>query len=200
MLLLEAAQSLKCVFDGVDALLKDDLLRGVVELLAGEPAPMRQRPMAASAVNPAVAQQEGKQLLAFAAKVVRRGLASSRKIAHRLMRCIRRPDSRQFAGSMQSRQRDRVAPVRLHALARPFWDQRRSDHHAIMAESLNLATKTVSGRPGFKADMQPMVSLRQPLDRPLDRQWTVLDIAEEPDFAGPAPFRDRHGVFLLGRP
>jgi hypothetical protein len=35
------------------------------ELLAGQPASMRQRPMAAAAINPAMKQQEGKQLLAF---------------------------------------------------------------------------------------------------------------------------------------
>jgi hypothetical protein len=46
--------------------------------------------------------------------------------------------------------------------------------------------------------MQPLVSVRQSLDRPLDRQRTVLDIAEKPDFAASAPFRDRYGVFLLG--
>jgi hypothetical protein len=40
-LLLEAAQALKRIFDRVDAFLKDDLLRGRVELLTGEPAPMR---------------------------------------------------------------------------------------------------------------------------------------------------------------
>jgi hypothetical protein len=44
-------------------LLPDDLLRGLLELLAGEPTPMRQRPMIASDVNPAVTQQEGQQLL-----------------------------------------------------------------------------------------------------------------------------------------
>jgi hypothetical protein len=58
-LFLEAAQALKSVFDRVDGFLKDDLLRGVLEPLMGQPAPMRQRPMAASAVNPAVPQEEG---------------------------------------------------------------------------------------------------------------------------------------------
>ena len=66
-----------------------------------------------------------------------------------------------------------------------------------MAESLNLAIKPVSRRPSFKADMQPLVSVRQSLDRPLDRQRTVLDIAEKSDLPGPAAFRDRHGVLLL---
>ena len=46
---------------------KDNLLRGMLELLIREPATMRQRPMAASAINPAVPPQRGKQLLPFAA-------------------------------------------------------------------------------------------------------------------------------------
>ena len=62
-LFLEATQALNRIFDRVDPFLKDDLLRGMFELLAGKPTPMRQRPMAASAVNPTVPQQKGKQLL-----------------------------------------------------------------------------------------------------------------------------------------
>jgi hypothetical protein len=58
-LLLQAAQTLNRIFDCVDPFLKDDLLRGMLERLTGQPAPMRKRPMAASAVNPAVPQQEG---------------------------------------------------------------------------------------------------------------------------------------------
>jgi hypothetical protein len=50
---------LERIFDCVNAFLKDDLLGDMLELLIGQPAPMRQRPMAASAVNPAVTQQEG---------------------------------------------------------------------------------------------------------------------------------------------
>ncbi len=85
-MLLEATQPLKSILDRVDSFLKDDLLGDMLELLIAQPAPVRQRPMAASAVNPAVTQQEGKQLLAFAAKVIRRRLAGPHKIAHRLMR------------------------------------------------------------------------------------------------------------------
>ena len=90
-MLLEAAHSLERILNRVDAFLKDDLLRCMLELLIGQPAPMRQRPMAASAVNPAVRKQEGKQLLAFAPKFVRRRLAGTHKIAHRLMRRVPRP-------------------------------------------------------------------------------------------------------------
>jgi hypothetical protein len=170
----------------------------MIELLMGQPAPVRQRPVAAAAVNPAVPQQEGKKLLALSPKIVPRRLAGAHKIAHRLMSRIGRPDPCQFTGTVQTRQRHRIAPVRLDPLARSFRDQSRSDHHAIVAEILNLAIKPVSRRPSFEADMQPVVSARQSLDRPLDRQRTVLDIAEKSDFPGTTSLRDRHGMFLLG--
>jgi hypothetical protein len=42
----------------IDGLLKDNLLSGMFEALLGKPASMRQCPMTAAAVNPAMAQQE----------------------------------------------------------------------------------------------------------------------------------------------
>ena len=46
--------------------------------------------------------------------------------------------------------------------------------------------------------MQAVVSIGQSFDRPLDRQRSIFDIAEEADLPAPTPFRDRHGVLLLG--
>jgi len=46
----------------------------MVELLTGEPAPMRQRPVAAAAVDPAVPEQEREKLLALSPKIVPRRL------------------------------------------------------------------------------------------------------------------------------
>ncbi len=67
-----------------------------------------------------------------------------------------------------------------------------------MAERLNLAIKPVSRRPGFEADTQSVVPLRQSLDRPLDRQRTIFDITEKPDLSRPPSFRDSNRVLLLG--
>jgi hypothetical protein len=170
----------------------------MIELLTGEPAPVRQRPVAAAAVNPAVPQQEGKKLLALSPKIVSRRLAGAHKIPDRLRSRIWRPDPCQFTGAVKTRQRHRIATVRLDAFARPFRDQRRSDHNAVMPERLHLAIKPISRRPGFKADMPMVVPGRQSLDRLLDRQRAVLDIAEKSHFSLPPSFRDRHGVLLLG--
>jgi hypothetical protein len=46
--------------------------------------------------------------------------------------------------------------------------------------------------------MQAVVSVGQSFDRPLDRQRSIFDIAEEADLPAPTPFRDRHRVLLLG--
>jgi hypothetical protein len=197
-LLLDATQALNCILDRIDPFLKDDLLRGMLELLASQPSPMRQRPMAASAVNPAVPQQEGERLLTFAAKIVARRLAGADEIAHRLMSHVGRPHSRQFTGAIQPRQRDPIPPVRLDPLARPFRNQSWGDHHAVVTKRLDLAIKPVSRRPGLKADMQPVISVGQPLDRPLDRQRVVLHLAQKPDLSAPASFSDRDRVLLLG--
>jgi class 3 adenylate cyclase len=141
------------------------------------------------------AAQIGAVLGPFAAKIVRCRLAGSHKVAHRLVGGVRRPHACELAGPMQSRQSDRIAPVRLHPLARPFRDQSWSDHHAVVTESSDLTIKPIASWPGLKADVQPVVSRRQSPDRPLDRQGAVLDIAKKPRSAS---FRDRNRVLLLG--
>jgi hypothetical protein len=65
-------------------------------------------------------------------KTVRCRLAGSHKVAHRLVSGVRRPNACELAGPMQLRQSERIAPVRIHPLARPFRDQSWSDHHAIV--------------------------------------------------------------------
>ena len=131
---------------------------------------MRQRPMTAAAVNPAMAQQEREQLLAFAAQIVGRRLAGANQVAHRFMRRVRHPYPGQLAGPMQPRQRHRIAPVGLDPLARPLRDQRRRHHHAGMAESLDLAIQPVPGRPRLVAEMQLAVAAGQLADQPLHRR------------------------------
>jgi hypothetical protein len=59
------------VLDGIDALLEDDLLCRVLEALARKPTPVRLCPViAAGRIDAPMAQQEGKQLLALAAKIM----------------------------------------------------------------------------------------------------------------------------------
>jgi len=130
-----------------------------------------------------VPQEKGKKLLALSPKTVSRRLTGAHKIPDRLMSRIGRPDPYQFAGTVQTHQRNRIPTIRLDPLARAFRDQRRSNRQAVVPERLHLVIKPVSRRPGLKADMQVVVSGRQSLDRFLDRQWAVLDIACRPPSA-----------------
>src|SRR5262245_44213928 len=137
------------------------------EALAGKPAPVRQGPMTTARVDPAMPQKEGEELLAFAAQVVGCGFPSPNQIADSLVDDVRHPPSVQLARSVRSRQRDRVPPVRLDALARPLRDQGRRHHHAVVTEFANLPAQPVTCRPGLKADVQSIISFSQLLDRPL---------------------------------
>ena len=94
-------QSLRCILDRVEAFLEDDLLRCMLERLLGEPTPTRQRPMPAAAVDPAATQQEGKQLLAFAAQIVRCRLARSHEVTDRLAYRVGYPHRGKLAGPVQ---------------------------------------------------------------------------------------------------
>jgi hypothetical protein len=78
-----------------------------------------------------------------------------------------RPHARQFAGPMQPRQRSRIPSIRFDPPARPFRNQSRSDNHAFVARALGFGDKAHIPLVRFKADMQPVVSICQSLDRPL---------------------------------
>ncbi len=150
--------------------LKDDLLRCMLELLIWPASAHAPASNAASAVNPAVPKQEGKQLLAFAPKIVRRRLAARHKIAHRLMSRVRRPYPRQFAGSMQPRQRDRVAPVRLDPARPPVSGSGQARPPCNRGRGPVPGDKARIPSAQLQSRHAALVAIRQSLDRPLDRQ------------------------------
>ena len=115
----------------------DDLLRRVLELLAGEPTPMGQAPMLAAAEHPTMTKQERQQLLTFLAQIRGRCLARPHEVTHRLVDRIRHPDRRQLAGAKQPRQRHGVTAVGLDPLAGLPWDQRGRDNRAVVTQSLD---------------------------------------------------------------
>jgi hypothetical protein len=110
---------------------------------------------------------------------------------------IGNPHCGKLAGPVQPGQGDRVPTVGLDALARSLRDQSWGNHHAVMAQISDLATQFITGRAGFKADMQPIVSGRQFLDHSLDRRRAVLDLAEKSHLSPPAAFGHRYGVLPL---
>ncbi|WP_245454722.1 MULTISPECIES: hypothetical protein [unclassified Mesorhizobium] len=70
-----------------------------------------------------MAQEERKQLLAFAAQVVCRCFPGPDQIADSLVDYVRHPHFGQFARPMQPRQSDRVPSVGFDALARQLRNQ-----------------------------------------------------------------------------
>jgi hypothetical protein len=76
------------------------------------------------------------------------------QVAHRLTRIVRYPDARQFAGPVQFGQHDRVAPIRLHTIARLHGNERRGHHDAIVAELSELPMEAVAAGPCLIAKAQ----------------------------------------------
>ena len=151
--------------DRVDPFLKDNLLRGMVELLTGEPTPMRQRPVAAAAVNPAMPEEEKREAADAFAEDRQPPTHGREQDPGPPREPDWNPNSRKLTGTVRTRQRNRIPMVHLDPLTRSFRDQRRSNHHAVMPERLHLAINPISGRARFKANMQLVVPGRQSPDR-----------------------------------
>src|SRR5579863_2776749 len=76
-LLLQAIPARLSLLDGLDQLLKYDLLSGMVEPLFGKPSTMSARPMAPGWINASMPQQERQELLTRPPQPFHRGLPSS---------------------------------------------------------------------------------------------------------------------------
>ena len=110
------------------------LVGRVLELLLLEPAQIPHRPALLARIDAPVLEHECANLLAMNAQRLHRRRSGPNEIPHGLVAFIGNPYGRQFAGAKQSCQRDRVAPVRLHPVARPSRDERRRHHSALMAK------------------------------------------------------------------
>lgn len=64
-----------------------------------------------------MAKPKAAQLLASPANRLHRDQARADEVPHRLMSRIRYPDRRELARTVQLRQADRIAPIRLDPLA-----------------------------------------------------------------------------------
>jgi hypothetical protein len=84
-LLIELMQTHGPVFDRVDAILEDDLLRDVLEALCGEPAMVRPAPMFDAGKDPAATKQKRRHLLALPAQIGRRRFTRPHQVANRLV-------------------------------------------------------------------------------------------------------------------
>ena len=110
--------------------------------------PSRPRVMAA------LAQQKPRELLARSAQRMHRVQTSAHQVAHRLVPGVRNPHRRQLACPMQPRQTGRISPIRLDPVARPFRDQRRSDHDAFVPAPRQATLDAIAARPRLIAEPQ----------------------------------------------
>jgi hypothetical protein len=81
----------------------------------------------------ALTEQKAGQLLTSLTQGAHRGLARLHEITDRLMRLIWNPGSRQFAGSVQLDEVDRIPSVSLDPITGLARDQRRGDNDAFAA-------------------------------------------------------------------
>jgi hypothetical protein len=149
--------------------------------------------------GPAMAQQKGKKLLTFLAKILCRGLARPDEITHRFMDGIGHPHRCQFTRAKEPRKRHRVTSVGFDPLARLLRDQRWRDDSAVMTQGPHLAVQSLSCRTGFVADVQPVVAIRQLADHFLDRRRRAVDLTKISDLTFAADIGDGHSVLLFHR-
>ena len=104
--------------NSVQVLLKPDLLCGVCHLQRGQPAQVGRGPGALAGIADSVAQQQGLQAVARAALLTHRVLARAHQVAHGFVGNVGHAHGREFTGTRQAGQQDRVAAVGLHAVSR----------------------------------------------------------------------------------
>jgi hypothetical protein len=80
-----------------------------------------------------MAQEKSLQMLARLTEHRTAVAPGADEITHRLVRIIRHPDTRQLAGPVQLGQHDRVAPIRLHAIAGFDRNERRGNDDAVVS-------------------------------------------------------------------
>ena len=127
--------------DGSDAIFQHDVMRRLLEPQSGQPATVHQRP-GRPVVVMAMTQQETGELLTRLAQGAHRRQTRTDQIADRLMRLIRNPHRRQFTGTMQLGEIDRIAPVGLDPISGLARDQRRSNDNATVPGRASTAAES----------------------------------------------------------
>lgn len=145
----------QCLRDAIDALAglqrcaavvrPSDLLGRMVERDACQELLVGGAPGGLAGVGLAVAQQHRLELLARLQPRAHCIFARSRQVANRLVPCIGNRHRRQFARSDVARQRQRIAPARLDALARAARGLAHRDHLTAPAVLGQLARQREAG-------------------------------------------------------
>src|SRR5574337_356847 len=169
--------------DRVQVLLEGDLLRGVRQLHAGEPAQVRGRPRGLAGVADAVAQQQRFEAMARAALLAHRVLARTHHVAHRLVDQFGHAHRAQVVRARQAGQRDCVAPISLDPLARCARDRRGRGHLALDAMACEVAPDDESPRTGLVHHVQPPTAADEPAQRLVQRAQVPANLPQVANLA-----------------
>jgi hypothetical protein len=112
-------------------------------------------PAGPSAIDTAVAQQEGLQPSASPAAVIDQVGAGAAQVPDRLLPRGGDADGDQLPGAMQPGQPPAVAPVGLDLVPGRSWDERWGEHLAGDPLAVQQPGQLVAGRAGLVADPQP---------------------------------------------
>src|SRR5262245_6001546 len=102
------------------------------------------------------------------------------------MPLVRHPHSSELTGARQLGETNRVASVRLHAVAGLLRNERRSHHDALVPEALEQPVEPVSRRPRFVTESQLAVFCRKFGNELSDRRSGGRELTEIPHLAATA--------------
>src|SRR6516225_6829480 len=129
----------------------------MLELLLCQPVHVGCPPGLLAWIMTSQPKHQRQDLLTLACEMLLRRLTGAREISHGLMPFVGYPDGSELAGTRQLGQFHRIATVRLHPNAGFLRDERRSCHHALVAEASDQPVQPVPGRPSLVAKCQRTV-------------------------------------------
>ena len=101
------------------------------------------------------------------------------EVTHRLLILAWDSDACQLACTEQPRQLHGVAPIRLHAVSRSYWDQARRDHLAGDPHLRKLPVQFEPAGTGLVTASQLVVVPHEPLKRSANGLGLVRDVADD---------------------
>lgn len=187
---LEVVHAIARVIDLVEIGEEGHLLRGLGKLQSCEPVVVAARPRRhPRRTTSPLTQEKLAEPMPRPQLILFRCFPRAHEIPQRLLGGIGHVHRRELAGAITTRELERIAAIRLHAIARFRRDQRRRDHLAGDAKLRQLPVEHVPAGPGFIAD--PQLGRRAERAQPLgDRLRTIGNDPEAPRLA--RRVRDRH--------
>jgi hypothetical protein len=120
----------------------------MLEALIAEPYTMLLFPDC-SGIPAAMAQEEALDALAGLPNILAGDLACTNEIAYGLVGHLRDPPAREFSGTREPRQHERIPPIGLDVITSTSRRVSRRDDMAAMTSIVDLTIQTVPTRTGF---------------------------------------------------